>query len=79
MRTTIRLNDDLLERAKREAARHGNTLTDFIREAVERHVDRLARPAASPVSLPAAGRGGTLPGVDLDDLAGLSQDLGSAL
>lgn len=73
MRTTVRLNDALHRQAKREAARRGETLTALIEKGL-----RLV--LASPPSphrrrrvslpVPSAG-GGLLPGVDLDDSAGL--------
>ncbi len=73
MRTTVRIEDSLLERAKREAARHGETLTALIERGL-RLV--LARPESHTprrrAKLPTcAAGGGTLPGVDLDDSASL--------
>jgi len=73
MRTTIRLDDALLERAKREAARRGETLTSLIERGL-RLV--LARPQRyrerRRVEIPVCqSGGGTLPGVDLDDSAAL--------
>ena len=73
MRTTIRLDDALLERAKREARRRGETLTSLIERGL-----RLALAAPSRrrehrhVTIPVCtASGGTLPGVDLDDSAAL--------
>ena len=72
MRTTIRLDDDLLREAKANAVRTGRTLTAVIEDAL-----RLAlRPAEHPggrVELPVfEGKGqGLQPGVDLDDSAAL--------
>lgn len=73
MRTTVRLDDALLERAKREAARRGETLTALIERGL-RLV--LANPGERPkrrhVEIPVCREGGgTLPGVDLDDNAAL--------
>lgn len=73
MRTTVRLDDALLERARREAARRGQSLTALI-ECGLRLV--LAgpekRPAQRRVEIPVChAGGGTLPGVDLDDSATL--------
>jgi hypothetical protein len=67
------LDDALLERARREAARRGETLTALIERGL-RLV--LARPEPKPlkrqVELPVCREGGgTLPGVDLDDSATL--------
>ncbi len=72
MRTTVRLDDDLLRQAKALAARTGRTLTavieDGLREALARHGRRQARP---PVVLPTFKGKGLRPGVDLDDTADL--------
>jgi len=73
MRTTVRLDDALLDRAKREAERRGETLTSLIERGL-RLV--LARPEKRPerrhVEIPVCREGGgTLPGVDLDDSAAL--------
>ena len=72
MRTTIRLDDDLLARAKALAARTGRTLTAVIEDALRAALAQ-ARPsrARERVELPTFGSGGTLPGVDLDDSAAL--------
>ena len=73
MRTTVRLDDALLERAKREAARRGLTLTALIEHGLRLVMSRPAtRARAERVALPVCRRGGgTLPGVDLDDSASL--------
>ena len=63
MRTTVRLDDDLLRQAKALAARTGRTLTavieDGLRETLARQARRQARP---PVVLP------TFKGTDLLDI-----------
>jgi Arc/MetJ family transcription regulator len=68
MRTTVRLDDDLLREAKRHAAATGRTLTtlieDALRETLGRRRERGSRP---PLKLKTVGRAGTQPGVDLDD------------
>jgi predicted transcriptional regulator len=73
MRTTVRLDDHLLRRVRQYALRHGKTMTLVFREALQAY---LARPTeaglASALELPRSGRGGTLPGVDLDDTARLA-------
>jgi hypothetical protein len=73
MRTTVRLERALLERAKKEAARRGETLTALIERGLRLVLaspqGRRRRPR---VELPVCeARGGTLPGVDLDDSAAL--------
>jgi hypothetical protein len=73
MRTTVRLDPGLMAQAKKEAARRGESLTSLIERGL-RLV--LARPSNTqkkrrihiPVS---AAKGGTLPGVNLDDSAAL--------
>lgn len=72
MRTTVRLDDELLAAAKRRAAETGRTLTEVMADALRRE---LALPAAlaerGSVELPTFGGNGLQPGVDLDDTAGL--------
>ncbi len=68
MRTTIRLDDELLKAARRLAAETGRTLTAVIEDAVREAVARRHAPAARrPVTLPTRGGQGLQPGVDLDD------------
>jgi uncharacterized protein (DUF1778 family) len=70
MRTTIRLDETLLRRAKSMAAASGRSLNDFIADAVRAAVTpRAGRSAAPP--LPVFSGGKLLPGVDLDDSASL--------
>ena len=73
MRTTVRLDDKLLEEAKKEAARHGKTLTAFMDEAIRQALAQAKHPPPRKrVRLPVSrATGGTLPGVDLNDTASL--------
>jgi hypothetical protein len=73
MRTTLRLDQALLERAKREAARRGETLTALIERGLRLVLARPRTGGRNPrVELPVCrAGGGTLPGVDLDDSASL--------
>ncbi len=73
MRTTVRLDDALLERARREAERRGETLTALIERGLRLVLAGChSRPARRPVAIPVCRQGGgTLPGVDLDDSAAL--------
>jgi hypothetical protein len=73
MRTTVRLDEELLKEAKRQAAESGTTLQAIIEESLR---ERLARgrgvqPARPTIRLKTAGEGGVLPGIDLDDSASL--------
>ena len=68
MRTTIRLDDDLLRQAKVRAAEQGITLTQLIDESLrERLAGRPRRMSVEPFRLPTFGEGGTRPGVNLND------------
>jgi hypothetical protein len=73
MRTTVRLDAALLERAKREAARRGETLTALIERGLRLVLAGPRKRAdRQRVELPVCrAGGGTLPGVDLDDSAAL--------
>ena len=70
MRTTVRLDDDLLAATKRRAAETGRTLTAVIEDALRQALGRAEVPASSVAPLPVV-HGTTWPGVDLDDSAGL--------
>jgi hypothetical protein len=73
MRTTVRLDDNLLEQVKKEAARQGRTLTSLIDEALRQALAQSRqRTPKKRVRLPVSREsGGTLPGVDLNDSASL--------
>jgi hypothetical protein len=72
MRTTVRLDPDLMEAAKRYALDTGRTLTalieDSLREALARALPSARR---EPLRLHTVLGDGVQPGVDLDDTAGL--------
>jgi hypothetical protein len=75
-RTTVRLPEDLLKRAKRKAAAEGRTLTSLIADGL-RLVTAENRRAAKPKRImPRVSKaaGGPMPGVDLVDRAAL-QDM----
>ena len=73
MRTTLRVDDELLRQAKSHAARQGRSLTSVFEEALRRLLFESARrEQRTQVELPvSAASGGVLPGVDLDDGAAL--------
>lgn len=72
MRTTIRINDQLLRDAKAHAARMGCSLTslieDSLRQALSQH---QASPKRDRIKLNTVSGRGLKPGVDLDDSASL--------
>jgi Ribbon-helix-helix protein, copG family len=71
MRTTIRLDDDLLRRAKRAAAERGTTLTALIEDALRRALAPGSVSGRTREPLPVFRGDGLQPGVDLDDTAAL--------
>jgi hypothetical protein len=71
MRTTVRLNDALLDQAKREAARRGETLTALIEQGLRLALAQ-SRVKRRRVDLPrSTSGGGLLPGIDLNNTAAL--------
>ena len=71
MRTTIRLDDQLLKDTKVAATESGKTFTEFVGDALrERLARRQAQPTTEYVTLPTF-KGALIPGVNLDDSAGL--------
>ena len=74
-RTTVRLPDDLIERAKRKAAAEGRSLTALIEEGLRRVLrERPAETRGGRVSLPVSSAGdGLMPGIDLNDTAALQE------
>ena len=69
----MRLDDALLERARKEATRRGITLTALIEEGLKLAMRRpLRSDPRSRVELPvSAAGGGTRPGIELDNSAAL--------
>ena len=67
MRTTIRLNDDLLQEAKQHAISTHRTLTQLIQDALVALLER-ERATISPrkVKLPTFKGDGVYPGVDIN-------------
>jgi hypothetical protein len=72
MRTTVRIDDELLAQAKALALRTSRTLTKVIEDALRESLarDRVVK-EAEPFELPTFGEGGTMPGVNLDSWAEL--------
>lgn len=69
LRITVRLDDGLLERARAEARRRGETLATLIEEGL-RHELASSRSRAR-VELPIFDTSGVMPGVDLNNNASL--------
>lgn len=67
MRTTIRLSDDLLRRARKKAAEEGRTLTSLVEEGLNAILLDAKPVRRTRVKLPVSeATGATLPGVDLN-------------
>lgn len=81
-RTTVRLPDDLVKRAKRKAAAEGRSLTALIEDGLRRVLNERGSAGHAKRTLPpvSTATGGVLPGIDLNDTAALQEieDLGNA-
>ena len=74
MRTTIRINDDLLKRAKKRAVDEGRTLTSLVEEGLVLTLSKAKANRRKRVVLPVSkATGGTLPGVDLNRSSDLEE------
>jgi hypothetical protein len=74
-RTTVRLPEGLLDRAKRKAAAEGRTLTSLIEDGLRLMVAGERRAAKGKRVLPRISKatGGPMPGIDLTDLSALQE------
>jgi Arc/MetJ family transcription regulator len=72
LRTTIRLDDQLLEQAKQYALTHGKTFTAVVEDALrEKLMSRPGVKIQSPIKLKTMSGKGANAGFDLDDSASL--------
>ena len=73
MRTTIRLDDNLLELTKQYALAHGKTFTAIVEDALREKL--MSRPGGrkkqAPIKLKTVRGKGVNAGIDLDDSASL--------
>ena len=74
-RTTIRLPEDLLNRAKRKAAAEGRTLTSLIEDGLRLIVTENKKRTKEKRVLPRISKatGGPMPGIELNDLSTLQE------
>ncbi|WP_159500615.1 ribbon-helix-helix domain-containing protein [Microbacterium sp. 18062] len=63
MRTTLSIDDALLDRAKQRAQQRGVTLGRYVEEALREHLSAPPR-VGEPVSLPVFPGGRLRPGID---------------
>jgi hypothetical protein len=75
-RTTVRLPDDLVRRAKRRALAEGRSLTALIEDGLRRVLADRPSAAHGSLVLPpiSSAAGGLMPGVNLDDAAALQEN-----
>jgi predicted transcriptional regulator len=71
MRTTIKIDDQLLAEAKARAAASGRTLNAVVEDALREALARRPSKDHDRPELPTFPGGRLLPGVDLDDSASL--------
>jgi hypothetical protein len=68
MRTTVRLNEDLLRRLKAFAAERNRSMTSVLEDAVRQLLDRQEPiPPKRHIELITYGSGGTVAELDIDD------------
>jgi len=74
-RTTVRLPDSLVARAKRKAAAEGRTLTSLIEEGLRAVLADHRKPKRAKRVLPpiSTATGGPMPGIDLTDFSALQE------
>ena len=74
MRTTIRIKDDLLKRAKKRATDEGRTLTSLVEDGLTLILTSPKASRRKRVELPVSNAsGGVLPGVDLNRSSDLEE------
>jgi hypothetical protein len=74
-RTTVRLPDELMKRAKRKAAAEGRSVTALIEDGLRQVLSGDPRPRRPRRTLPpvSSAQGGLMPGIDLNDSTALQE------
>jgi CopG antitoxin of type II toxin-antitoxin system len=74
-RTTVRLPEDLLNRAKRKAAAEGRTLTSLIEDGLRLIIRESRRDLKSKRTSPRVSKagGGLMPGIELNNSSALQE------
>jgi plasmid stability protein len=75
MRTTIRIDDELLRKLKEQSARTGRSVGALIEDAVRAALNRREGDRTELRSLPTYGGSGVLPGVDLSSPSALLDEM----
>ena len=73
-RTTLTLEDDVAERLREESLRTGNSFKDVVNEAIRAGLDRPVTSGLPPFKVKARPMG-LRPGLDLDDIEGMLDQL----
>jgi hypothetical protein len=74
MRTNIRINDDLLKRAKKHAAEEGRAFTSLVEDALVLILSKPKMSSQKRAKLPISKTtGGVLPGIDLNRSSDLEE------
>ena len=74
LRTTVRIKDDLLKRAKKRATDEGRTLTSLIEDGLALILAKPKAKMRARVELPISkASGGALPGIDLNQSSPLEE------
>jgi hypothetical protein len=76
MRTTLTLDDDVAARLKAETRRAGKPFRDVVNETLRRGLaTRRSSPSREPFKVIARDLGDNRPGLSLDDVAGLIEQI----
>jgi Arc/MetJ family transcription regulator len=78
MRTTVSIDDDVLETAKRRAADEGRSLGELITEALRERLGRRPSGGRKRYVVVTAGEGGPLPGIDMTNNAAVREAMDEA-
>jgi hypothetical protein len=74
MRTTIRINENLLKRAKKLAADEGRTLTSLVEDGLALILAKPKAKRRERIELPVSkATGGVIPGIDLNRSSDLEE------
>jgi hypothetical protein len=73
MRTTVSLDDQLLQQAKQLAVTTGRTMSQVLDDALRVFLSKQSAESRSVIDLPAYGGSGLQPGVDLEDRDALAE------
>ena len=68
MRTTVTIDDDVFRQAKEQAARNGQTFSEFVAAALRRRLQK------QPSGFPVSNGGGLRPGVNLEGALALMDE-----